>query len=316
MEQVQLNVTDTKYSIGELSEFLDQPIDQLHIIKENKYCYIFKAENDGSLFIIKQYKGDNPALVTAEAEALDFYHQIAEKDDDLIDSKTIKLVKDKNLLSIGFVEGEPFNEFLYRSRRDARLRRRSVRIMFILGKLLNHIYHLTMSEDSEPSLFLFEYSDYCAANLRKLSFWGGTLFRGVVEETHDLAEQFRAADIPTSFTHGDFVFLNIHVSGERVGLIDLANTNRHSHSLNDLYNLLLALDNMMLPDRLKGQLREALKDGLGDLEFPEISHRFYYEYHRRRWLMLKLGSYNPKYVAQGLRGLFSFAKPFTPERMF
>ncbi len=308
--------SETKFSVGQLSGYLDQPIDELRLIKENKYCYIFKAVSDKQPFIIKQYKGEDPSLVTTEAEALDFYHTIAEKDSDLIDSRAIKLIKEKNLLSIGYVEGEPFSELLYRSRRNPELQQQAVRNMRILGRFLNRLYSLTVSEDSVPSPFLFEYSDYCAEKLRRLLLFGGTTFRHIIDETHELSEQFRNADVPTSFIHGDFVFLNIHISGDRVGLIDLANTNRHSHLLNDLYNLLLALDNMVIPNKLKQRLREALKDGLGDLQFPTIAHHFYYEYHRRRWLMLKLGSFNPKDLLQGMRGLFGFAVPFKPERMF
>jgi hypothetical protein len=95
------------------------------------------------------------------------------------------------------------------------------------------------------------------------------------------------------------------VDGERVGLIDLANTIPKSHTLNDVYNLNLALSNMILPKEFKSDLWSAFQNGMKPLAFPEISHHFYYEYHRRRWLMLKLKSRNPKDQMQAFRGLFA-----------
>ncbi len=310
-----MNGLTNKFTIGQLSEYLDQPIEKLDLLKENKYCYIFKATAEQDPFIIKQYKGNDPALITAESQALDFYHEITKDDDDLIDSGTIKLLKDKNLLSIRYVEGEPFNELLYSSRNKPIIQQRCIRIMRILGNFLHRLYNLTVSAETEPSPFLFEYSNYCADKLENMPIFGRTLFRNFSKQTEELALDFRNANVPISFIHGDFVFLNIHVSGEKVGLIDLANTNPHSHLLNDLYNLRLALDNMLLPQSLKKLMLEALYDGLGDLTFPEIAHRFYYEYHRRRWLMLKLGTLHPKHLIQGLRGVTSFARPFNSDQM-
>ena len=100
-----------------------------------------------------------------------------------------------------------------------------------------------------------------------------------------------------------------------MGLIDLANAIQRSHTLNDLYNLKFALNNMFLPRAFKKELWTAFEAGLKPLSFPEMAHRFYYEYHRRRWLMLKMKSRHPKEQLQAIRGLLSFAKPFGPEAM-
>jgi aminoglycoside phosphotransferase (APT) family kinase protein len=116
-----------------------------------------------------------------------------------------------------------------------------------------------------------------------------------------------------SFVHGDFVFKNMHVDGERIGLIDFANANPLSHPLNDIYNLHFALANMLVPQGFKDRLMASFREGWGNVTFPEIVHRFYYEYHRRRWLMLKLTSRSPRDLIQGIHGLVSFAKPFTVE---
>ena len=95
------------------------------------------------------------------------------------------------------------------------------------------------------------------------------------------------------------------MDGKRVGLIDLANTIPRSHTLNDVYNLKFALNNMILPKEFKAELWSAFQNGIKPLVFPEIAHHFYYEYHRRRWFMLKLKSRNPKDQMQAFRGLFA-----------
>ena len=98
-----------------------------------------------------------------------------------------------------------------------------------------------------------------------------------------------------------------------MGLIDFANTNPRSHTLNDFYNLKMALANMMLGRAFKRDLMAAFRLGLGDLSFPPVAHQFYYEYHRRRWLMLKTRAKSPAAWAEAVRGLVGFARPFKAE---
>lgn len=282
----------------------------LDLIQENKYCSIFRSESGGQPFIIKKYKGEDPSLIKKEARALDFYHDIAKEAPDLIDSRAVKLNVRKNILCIGFVQGECFSDVLYGGRKDEAVRQRSIRIMGILGKLLKSLYNRTHQPGAETSPFIFEYAEYCSRQLEGIPVLGFLFFRGLKTATAALSENFRAAGITPSFIHGDFVFRNIHVDGERVGLIDLANTIQRSHTLNDFYNLHFALRNMLLPRDFKEALWSALQEGLRPISFPEIAHHFYYEYHRRRWLMLKMKNGSIKDRIEAFRGLLLFAKPF------
>jgi hypothetical protein len=298
---------DLRHTYG---EGLEMDLSTLDPIQENKYCGIFQAESRGQPFIIKKYKGDDSSLVKTEAKALDFYHDIAKGDPDLIDSRAVKLNEKENLLCIGFVEGECFSDVLYAARKDEALKERSIRIMGILGKLLKSLYEMTQLPGSETSPFIYEYAEHSSRQLESIPVLGFLLFRGIRKSTAELSGGFKSARITPSFIHGDFVFRNIHVSGERVGLIDLANTIQRSHTLNDVYNLHFALKNMILPEDFKEKLWKAFHEGMKPLDFPKIAHHFYYEYHRRRWLMLKIKGRNPRDKAQAFRGLLSFAKPF------
>ena len=294
----------------QFSRDLGMELTSLDLIQENKYCYIYRSEAPGQAFILKKYKGDDSALIEEEAKALNFYHDIAKDDPDLIDSKAVKLIAEKNLLCIGFVEGECFSDVLYRGRKDTGVREQSIRIMGILGRLMKGLYEMTHIQGAETSPFIFEYAEHTAHQLASIPVLGFLLFRAIEKDTAQLSESFKAAQITPSFIHGDFVFRNIHVNGERVGLIDLANTIERSHTLNDVYNLRFALNNMILPKEFKAELWSAFRDGIKPLSFPAIVHHFYYEYHRRRWLMLKIRSRNPKDQIQAFRGLLGFAKSF------
>ena len=294
----------------QFSRDLGMALTRLDLIQENKYCHIYRSECDGQPVIIKKYKGDDSSLIEEEAKALDFYHDIAKDDPDLIDSKAVKLNAEKNLLCIGFVDGECFSDVLYRGRKDPGVREQSIRIMGILGRLMKGLYEMTHAPGAETSPFIFEYAEHTSRQLASVPVLGFLLFGGIRKESAQLSESFKAANITPSFIHGDFVFRNIHVDGERVGLIDLANTIPKSHTLNDVYNLNFALSNMILPKEFKVELWSAFQNGIKPLAFPEIAHHFYYEYHRRRWLMLKMKSRNPKDQMQAFRGLFGFARSF------
>ncbi|MEI7448781.1 MAG: phosphotransferase [Desulfomonile sp.] len=297
----------------EYSLDLQLEITSLALIKENKYCVIYLAGTPDGPRIVKKYRGGDSSLVMVEADALGFYHHLAQDEPNLIDSGEPLLREDRNLLCIGFVEGDAFSEVLYKARKDDSLRDRSVRIMSILGNVIRTIYEKTQRPQEETSPFIFEYFNYCSTRLEQMPLLGPILFKGMSSEAERLSNDFRLSNIVPSFIHGDFVFKNIHIKDERVGLIDFANANSLSHPLNDIYNLRFALANMLLPKKFKADLLAGFYDGLGSTDFPEIAQWFYYEYHRRRWLMLKLSSRIPADLIQGLRGLLSFAKPFTAE---
>ena len=299
--------------LQEFSEHLGLPLTALDFIQENKYCVIYKAQSEDRFLIVKQYKGADPALATEEARALEFYHQVAKDDPDLIDSGEVILRAEKNLLGIGFVAGEAFSDLLYKARRSPERKSSAIHVMEVLGRLIRRMHAITSRPGEQTSPFIFEYFNYCSQNLRNISLLGFLFFRTLVAEAQELAQALNASGITPSFVHGDFVFKNIHVDGKRVGLIDFANSNAASHPLNDIYNLRFALHNMLLPKAFKQDLWNAFRRGLGDLSFAEAVHHFYYEYHRRRWLWLKLSAGGLVDRMQALRGLFSFARPFSQE---
>jgi hypothetical protein len=298
---------------SEYSRDLGIELISLDLIQENKYCIIYLGRTRTGPCIIKKYKGEETELVSAEAEALSLYHRLARDDTALIDSGPPQLKRDKNLLWIGFVDGDPFNVVLYRAPKDKSLCRQCVQLMVTLGKTLRKLYEDTLRPGEQPSPFLFEYIEYASTRLQRLPVLGALAFRHAVAEARELSDALRSTAVDPSFVHGDLVFKNIHVRGERLGLIDFANANPLSHPLNDIYNLRFALANMLIPQSFKTELLYGFQEGLGDLSFPDAAHRFYYEYHRRRWLMLKLTSRNPSDVMQGFRGLATFAKPFREE---
>jgi hypothetical protein len=300
---------------SEYSRDLGLQLRSLDLIQENKYCIIYLAATAEGYCILKKYKGDDTALVSAEAEALNLYHQVAQSDPMLMDSGLPLLKEDKNLLCIGFIDGDPFNIVLYRALKDRSLGRTCVGLMTTLGNTLSKIYETTRRSRAETSPFIFEYLEYCSTKLQRLPLLGPILFHGASTEALDLCGEFHGVALDPSFAHGDLVFKNIHVKNEQLGLIDFANANPLSHPLNDVYNLRFALANMLIPKRFKLELLKGFHTGLGRFDFPEAAHRFYYEYHRRRWLVLKLTSRSVGEVIQGFRGILTFAKPFRREVM-
>ncbi|MFH0960679.1 MAG: phosphotransferase [Pseudomonadota bacterium] len=292
---------------------LDIDLKSLDLIKENKYCIIYVAATPDGRRIVKKYKGEDSSLVKIEADALIFYHELAQNDSDLMDSGIPLLRQGRNLLCIGFIDGEAFSDVLYKARKDDAIRDKSIRLMRKLGRVIRTIYDKTRKPGAKTSPFIFEYLDYCSNQLHKMPILGSTFFKRMPTDSKQIAEEFERSNIEPSFIHGDLVFKNIHIKGERLGLIDFANANSLSHPLNDIYNLRFALSNMLLPQTFKTKLLEGFNLGTGQFDFPPAARRFYYEYHRRRWLMLKLSSKNPVDFLQGVRGLMSFARNSAPE---
>ena len=269
------------------SNILEKPLESLDFIQENKYCSIYKAVINNVPHIIKNYKGNDPSLAETEKKALDFYHQVAVGEPDLIDSGKTVFHRNENLLCIGFVEGEPFSSVLYKAGKDTILQEHCLKTMKLLGKLLGDIRNKTKlpNEDTDP--FMFEYMKYSSGRLGNSSILGKLFFKGMKNEAEKLCKALIQSKTVPSFAHGDFVFLNIHVHKKRVGLIDFANAIEKSHPLNDIYNMRMALNNMFIPKSFKKELWKSFFIGFGDHIFPEEVHHFYYEYHRRRWLYVK-----------------------------
>jgi len=294
----------------QFSADLDLAIRSVSLIQRNAYCAIYRVDDGETPYIVKQYHGDDPSLASAEAEAVDFYHGLACENAALIDSRAVRLNPDRNIVCLGFVQGECFSKTVYRGRTNRAERDRSCRIMTTLGSVLREIRTRTAAPGAPTSPFMFEYIRYCSGRLRNLPVLGPTLFRNMVDSAEHILETFQAADVTPSFIHGDFVCRNIHVDGDRVGLIDFANTIATSHTLNDVYNMRTTLGSLLLPPAYRRELLDAFAAGLGDLDLEEAAHRFYYEYHRRRWLMLKLYSRSPANWALSAAALASFCRPY------
>lgn len=290
------------------SQALGKEFESISLIQENKYCLIYLGKTCSAQYIIKQYRGADLALISSEAQALVFYHDLANNNNNLIDSGLPFLNADKNLLLIGFVEGISFNEFLYKAWKDRELQSRSEHYMNLLGQLIRNIRERTQQPGEETDPFIFEYFEHSSKRLEQIPILGSICFKGYYQQALEIMKRFKSAKIVPSFCHGDFVFKNIHVHEQKVGLIDFANSIFLSHPLNDIYNMRMALNNMLLPGVFKARLLDAFGQGLGDLEFEDVAHEFYSEYERRRWLMLKLATSNPKDLIQGLVGLTTFAR--------
>jgi tRNA A-37 threonylcarbamoyl transferase component Bud32 len=290
------------------SRALSLSFDALTPIHKNAYCEIFRAEAGQTPCILKHYFGNDPTLMLAEGKALDFYHSVAVDHPDLIDSGTVARSREENLICIGFVEGERMSDLIYHARRDPVAQERTIRIMSALGKFLRLVYERTADAQRETAPFLFEYMIHCSNRLARIPGLGHLWFRSYPESATRLIKQLKAVSMPSSFAHGDLVFRNIHVHDERLGLIDFANSHFASHTLNDLYNLYFALANMLLPHAYRKRLWSAFSQELSGLSFPDAGRRFYHEYHRRRWLMLKLTGGRPRDFLQALRGMATFAR--------
>lgn len=290
-----------------------KPVNGLHLIKENPYCRIYGARLDTEPVIIKQYKTEEDRLVRLESEAVDYYHEMAKEMNSLTDSQTIEFIADQKLLCVSFVDGEPFSDFLYKARRSSERQHLAKLYMSQLGDYLVELRNRSTQPGAETDPFHFEYLRYCSERLAKIPVLGRSYFRNAIVEAEAIINEFQQAQIDPSAIHGDFVFRNIHVQHDKVGLIDFANALERSHPLSDIYNLKLALHNMLLPKDFKAQLWDSFYAKVKPLFYPVEAQRFYFEYHRRRWLMLKLYNRNPSHWMQVLRGMTGFAKPFQPE---
>jgi len=289
-------------------EKITKATDSLVLIKENAYCKIFLADINGVKQIIKIYKGDDPALAIQEAEAANLLHKITSATGGMLDSQAISIDEASNIVKLSFVPGDCFVKYLYRARSSKEARKLCIKLMETLGRFLRNLHLQTRVESGKTDPFMFEYIRFCSNNLEKLPLLGNLLFKGVKNDADLLSDELQNSGLAPSYIHGDFVFRNMHAKNDKIGLIDFANAIPLSHTLNDVYNLRIALGNMWLSRSFKKELIKALEDGIGDLKFPEIAHHFYFEYHRRRWLMLKLKSKNPWSLFQAFRGLMSFAR--------
>jgi hypothetical protein len=307
----------TQQQVGPYAKALGIELVSLSPIQRNKYCAIGKGTlKDGTPCIVKDYGQSDPALAKLEADSLAFYDRFSAGIEGLKGCGTLAYNADENLLAISFMSGESYTRFVYKSLFSKVRKTQAVRHAEALGCLLRALYmEGPVSADHELGDFMREYLQHSTDRLKKVPMLGNIILNRKALGVQALLADAKASGERPSFCHGDCVPRNAHADEQGIGLIDWANTSEQSHILNDVYNLFNALNNMVLPPAFKRQILQALSDGLGDLSFDIRLHRFFYEYHRRRWLMLKLYARRPWPFLQALRGIVTFARPFSTARL-
>lgn len=298
------------------AQTLKLDLSAIQLIQRNKYCAIGRGIlRDGHHCIIKDYGDSDPELARLEAEALDFYDDICRNTTGLKPCRLLAYNPQQNILAMSFMDGSSYTRLVYRALVIPHKRPQALAHAHALGTLLRELYQRRHHPDIPMGDFMREYLDYVSNRLARVPLLGPALLGKTLPSTETLFHAAQDCGEPTSFCHGDCVPRNAHADDHAVGLVDWANTRHDSHILNDCYNFLIAAHNMFLAPRYRHQLMQALSDGLGPLCFDVRLHRFFYEYHRRRWLMLKLYARNPGAWLQAMRGMLTFARPFSPARL-
>ncbi len=312
-----MNTYMTQEQVAPYAKSLGIELTNLSPIQRNKYCAIGKGIlRDGTPCIIKDYGKSDPKLAQLEADSLSFYDNISTTVDGLKSCGLLAHNPEENLLAISFMSGESFTRYVYKSIFSNTRKTIALHHAETIGTLLRELYlRGPASTEKELGDFMREYLQHSTDRLRNIPILGKLCLGKNEPSVQTLLSGATESGERPSFCHGDCVPRNAHSDDSGIGLIDWANTSEQSHILNDIYNLLTALQNMIIPPTYKNQIIQALSDGLGDLAFDIRLHRFFYEYHRRRWLMLKLYARRPWPLAQALRGLATFAKPFSPHHL-
>lgn len=293
---------------------LDLQLDSLSLLRENRTCWIYAARAAGEAVVVKQYKPQARALCAREARAHRVYTQLCDAVPGLLPSEIRGINEETGSLCLTFIEGELMSEVLRKRGDDTGEQRRCRAALERVGELLAHLRART-SSDRPPAPFLEEYLVHTSRSLERTPVLGA-LFAGYEASARSLYEELGAAGEPTSLSHGDLVFANLILDGAQVGLIDFANANPESHPLDDVYNLEVTCANLLhLSARFRADLAQALRSRLDLSGSDARTHRFYWEYHKRRWLHLQLGSgwiHRARAVAVLPRLLRSSAAPWAP----
>ncbi|MBT3286166.1 MAG: phosphotransferase [Victivallales bacterium] len=297
------------------SAALGLPITDLRIIQRNQYCAIYRGLlADGDRCIVKTYFGSDPELARIETQAADFYRDVVVGLPEVHPGGALAFVPEANILALRFVPGTCFTDAVYAAVRHPAERPRILTATRRLGEILRQLYDASQTQAAiDP--FMGEYASHASGRLERLPWPLRRLFAGSQANALALWAAWQADEPVVSFCHGDCTFRNLHLDGGTIGLIDFANARWNSHILNDCYNFRLAAQNMFLPRSFRDDILTALVAGMGDVRFPESTHHFFHEYHRRRWLMLKLTARNPWAWFQACRALATFAHPFHPEQI-
>lgn len=298
-------VYDLNKIINRIKTIANIDILSLELIAENNYCFIFKGICSEKKLIVKCYKTSDNKLAQLEAEGVNCWHQLASDNKEFIDSRALFIDDSEKLIGIDFVKGVSFADFIYKNSADKSAYPLICKLSENLGKILRDFRVKTVQNEGFDD-FHCKYLKYCSNSLANFSIAGYKIFSDMPESANKLCEILNNASDKSSFAHGDFVFRNIHVEHECVGLIDFANCLTNSHTMNDYFNLWFALHNMFIPSNLKLSIWRSFKRGLKKIECSNNVAEFFYEFHRRRWLMLNLCSKNPLRWLRALTGIKVF----------
>lgn len=270
-----------------LEERLDMRLDSLVPVRENRLCWIFRGRAHGEPVIVRQYKRECREGALREARAVERYGEACESVPSLLPLRVLASNQEEGTLCINLIEGELLSDAMRRPLTRAR-REAVLAAVGDLGRLLARLRELTVTAH-EPSSFLEEYLLYTSHRLASVPLLGPVLFGDAASDATRLFEELRQAGEPSSLSHGDLVFANMIFDGRSLGLIDFTNANFESHTLDDLYTFQVTCDNLWhLSSSVRFDLSNALRAGLGRMTFDSRTHRFYWEYHRRRWLTINL----------------------------
>lgn len=311
------------------TQVLALPLKSVQPIQVNKYCAIYLGTFDQQRIghekcILKRYFGDDSTMAAQEARALDYYSRLVKGREEWMPSRCLAFSEEANLMAIQFIPGMPLSRFIYRMRKGIPGLASVLEIGRELGAMLRQFHDETANEYAEPSDILFDYMRYTSRQLENRS---QRKFARYSESAERLIEDYSRCGVAATFCHGDFVMRNMHVDTDqvsgrhRVGLIDFGNSLDYSHVLGDLFGFYFSVMHTYLPMRCRLELIHCVVRGLigrgQDLQFPEAAVRFHYEYHRRRWVMLKLQSRNliqrhrmARYVTASMPDL-DLVQPFT-----
>jgi tRNA A-37 threonylcarbamoyl transferase component Bud32 len=272
---------------AKLEERLDVRLDSLTLLRENRTCWIYLSQVAGERVVLKQYKHHARQLCSREAVAVSLYSSLCRELRGLLPSEIRAVNPETGTLCITFIEGELMSDVLRRGARSARERTRCCSALERVGELLARMRERTARPGSY-SPFLEEYMVHVSRLLEETPGLGA-VFKGYSATALHLFEDLRDAAEETSLSHGDLVCANLILSGDRVGVIDFANANLDSHYLDDVYNLRVTCQNLLhLPRGFRRDLMLAIASSVDLEQCDARTHRFFWEYHKRRWLHLQL----------------------------
>ncbi len=294
----------------EFSELLEMPLTRVSFITKNTYCSIYRGVHNSVPVIIKKYTTKTSEQAQNEARGFNTYHRLAAHTPEMIDARTLRLNRQNNILCVSFIPGKSLNSLIYSSlKRPSECDFICERIA-ALARFLHSTYIKTQQPKAKTDSFIFDHFRYCTHSLASLPLIGTRYFADAPRVANELCNRYPHADAPPSFCHGDLTGRNILVDTTRIGCIDFTNALARGHFLNDYYAFLRSIDSIYIPASLHLRLRDAFVSAASIPAFPEILHRFYYEYHRYKWLMLRFKSHSPLRWYTAVRSLKNSAPPF------